>query len=153
MLELVDLMKVVWLAGLILFGIGEAATVGLTSIWFAAGSLAALIAALSGGPLWLQILLFLVVSLICLMLVRPLARKYLKPSYQPTNADRIIGTEAVVTQTIENLKGEGQVSVAGIPWSARSDDDSIIPAGSHVRILRIEGVKVFVEQMKEEVTC
>lgn len=153
MLELMDLMKVVWLAGLILFGIGEAATVGLTSIWFAAGSLAALIAALSGGPLWLQIVLFLVVSLICLLLVRPLARKYLKPSYQPTNADRIIGTEAVVIQTIDNLKGEGQVSVAGVPWSARSGDDSVIPAGSHVRVLRIEGVKVFVERMKEEVTC
>ena len=153
MLELMDLMKLVWLAGLILFGIGEAATVGLTSIWFAAGSAAGLIAALCGLSLWLQITVFLVVSLISLLLVRPLARRYLKPSYQPTNADRIIGTEAMVTQTIHNLKGEGQVSVAGITWSARSQDDSVIPAGSLVRILRIEGVKVFVERVKEEVVC
>lgn len=153
MLEFADMLKVLWLVGLILFGIGEAVTVGLTSIWFAVGSLAALIAALCGGNIWVQIGVFLVVSLICLLLMRPIAKRYLKPGYQPTNADRIIGQEAVVTRTIDNLKGEGQVSVAGTPWTARSGDDTVIPEGSLVRVLRIEGVKVFVEFVKEEVTC
>ena len=153
MLEFSDMIKLVWLAGLILFGVGEAVTVGLTCIWFAAGSLAALLVALLGGALWLQILLFLVVSLVCLALLRPLARKYLKPGYQPTNADRVIGREAVVTQTIDNLRGEGQVTVAGTAWTARSQTEEAIPVGSRVRVLRIEGVKVFVELIKEEVTC
>lgn len=148
-----EIIKIVWLAALVLFAVGEGVTVGLTSIWFAAGALAALIAALAGGPLWLQIVLFLAVSLACLLLVRPFARRYLKPDYQPTNADRVIGTEAVVTMTVDNLKGEGQVTVGGNVWTARSNDDTVIPVGAHVRVLRIEGVKVFVALLKEEVIC
>ena len=149
MLENMDLMKIVWLAALVLFGVGEAATVGLTSIWFAGGALAALAASLLGGSVWLQIGLFLTVSLMCLLLVRPMSQKYLKPNYQPTNADRIIGMEAVVTQTINDLKGEGQVTVAGAVWTARSGDGCVIPEGTRVRILRIEGVKAVVETGKE----
>lgn len=136
--------KLVWLALLILFGAGEAITVGLTSIWFAAGSLAALIVSLAGGPVWLQIVLFLVVTLLCLLAVRPIAHKFLKPSYQPTNADRVIGAEAVVTEEIDNLKGQGAVSVSGVVWTARSTTDQFIPAGTVVRVDRIEGVKLIV---------
>ena len=138
---------------LILFGIGEAVTVGLTSIWFAGGSLAALIVALLGGQLWLQVVVFLVISGLCLFAVRPLAQKYLKPSYQPTNADRIIGAEAVVTEEIHNLKAQGAVTVSGMVWSARSTSEDPIPVGTIVRVERIEGVKVFVSKMKEEVKC
>ena len=144
-----DLMKILWLAALILFGVAEAVTVGLTSVWFAVGAAAALIAALLEASVGVQAALFLVVSLICLLLVRPLSQKFLQPNYQATNVDRIIGAEGVVTQTIDNLKGEGQVSVAGAAWTARSGDGSVIPEGSRVRILRIEGVKVFVEIGKE----
>lgn len=145
--------KFVWLGLLILFGIGEALTVGLTFIWFAGGSLAALITALLGGQLWLQVIMFLVVSGLCLFAVRPLARKYLTPRYQPTNADRIIGAEAVVTEEINNLKAEGAVTVSGMAWSARSAREEILPIGTVVRVERIEGVKVFVSKIKEEVTC
>lgn len=144
---------IVWLILLLAFAALEGITVGLTSIWFAAGALAALIAALLHGPLWLQIALFLVVSILCLLAVRPLARKYVNTQAQPTNADRVIGAEARVTEDIDNIQGKGAVSVGGIIWTARSDSDEVIPAGSLVRVLRIEGVKVFVELIKEETTC
>ena len=147
--------KLIWLALLILFAAGEAVTVGLVSIWFAAGSLAALIAALLNGPLWLQIVLFIVVSALCLLAIRPLARKYVNGRVQPTNADRVIGAQATVTEDIDNLQGKGAVTIGGITWSARSEHDAPIPAGTLVRVLRIEGVKVYVEEaeMKEEVKC
>ena len=144
---------IVWLILLLAFAALEGITVGLTSIWFAAGALAALIAALLHGPLWLQIALFLAVSILCLLAVRPLARKYVNTQVQPTNADRVIGAEARVTEDIDNIQGKGAVSVGGIIWTARSDSDEVIPAGSLVRVLRIEGVKVFVELIKEETSC
>lgn len=142
--------KLIWLALLILFGVGEAITVGLTSIWFAGGALAALICTLLGGPLWLQIGLFIVISALCMLLVRPLAQKYFNSQVEPTNADRIIGQEAIVTEDIHNLQATGAVRIGGVVWSARSENDTRIPAGTLVRILRIEGVKVYVEEMKEE---
>lgn len=137
-------MSVFWLIALIVFGVLEAATVGLASIWFAAGALGALIVSGLGGVLWIQIVVFLVISFVTLLLARPLAQKYLIPKRQATNADRIVGTQAVVKKEIDNLKGQGLVSVAGVIWTARAEGDQIIPEGTTVRILRIEGVKVFV---------
>ena len=145
--------KLIWLALLILFGVGEAATVGLTSIWFAVGSFAALIAALLGGEVWLQVVLFLAVSGLSLAAARPLVKKFLTPLHQPTNADRVIGAEAVVTEEINNLLPRGAVSVSGLTWSARSTHDTVIPAGTVVRVDRIEGVKLYVFESKEEVSC
>jgi len=142
-------LKVAWLALLILFSIGEAITVGLTSVWFAVGALGALLCALVGGNIWLQIGVFLALSGLALALVRPLAKKFLTPGYSATNADRVIGQEAVVTQSIDNLKGQGQVNIAGQTWTARSQDDAVIPEGTLVRVLRIEGVKVFVIPKEE----
>lgn len=137
-------MPALWFVLLVVFAIVEAATVGLASIWFAAGALVAMIAAFFHAPLWLQIVLFLAVSFLTLLLARPLARKFLTPGYQPTNADRILGTEGVVTEAIDNLNGRGLVSVGGSVWTARAQDDRPIAAGTVVRVLRIEGVKVFV---------
>lgn len=142
-------LKVAWLALLILFSVGEAITVGLTSVWFAVGALGALLCALAGGNMWLQIGVFLALSGLTLALVRPLAKKFLTPGYSATNADRVIGQEAVVTQTIDNLRGQGQVNIAGQTWTARSQDDAVIPEGELVRVLRIEGVKVFVKPREE----
>lgn len=137
-------MSVIWLIALIFFCIVEGVTAGLASIWFAVGALGAMIAALAGASPLVQIVLFLALSFITLIIVRPLARKYLTPRNEATNADRVIGTEGIVTQTIDNIKGEGQVNVAGQIWTARSEGDSLIPAGTLVQVLRIEGVKVFV---------
>ena len=139
------IMQIMWLVLLIIFAVVEAVTVGLTSIWFAAGSLAALIAALLGGAVWIQLTLFLAVSLLCLGAVRPLARRHLNNRVEPTNADRVIGAEAQVTEDIDNIHGKGAVVIRGITWSARSQDGGPIAAGTMVRVLRIEGVKVFVE--------
>ncbi len=137
-------MPAVWFVLLVVFAIVEGATVGLASVWFAAGAFVAMLAAFFHAPIWLQVVLFLVVSFVTLLLVRPLARKYLVPHYQATNADRIIGEEAVVTESIDNLKGRGLVSVGGSVWTARAQDDQPIAAGTVVKVLRIEGVKVFV---------
>lgn len=139
----------IWLGLLILFAVGEAVSVGLTSIWFAAGALAALVCALANGPLWLQITLFIVVSVLCLLAVRPMAKKYLNGRVQPTNADRILGVEAQVTEAIDNIRGKGAVTIGGLTWSARSQNGEAIPTGALVKVLRIEGVKVFVEPVRE----
>ncbi len=142
-----SMQKIVWLVLLLIFAGSEAITVGLTSIWFAAGALAALAAALLGGPLWLQVALFLAVSILCLLAVRPLARRHLNSKVEATNADRAIGQEAQVTEDIDNIHGKGAVTIRGVAWTARSEDGSPIPAGAMVRVLRIEGVKVFVESI------
>ena len=145
--------KLIWFGLLILFGIGEAVTVGLSSIWFALGSLVALIVALLGGPLWLQITLFIVVSILCLLAIRPIAGKHLNNKVEPTNAERIIGKEARVIEPIDNLQATGAVRIDGMVWSARSENDAPISEGTLVRVLRIQGVKVYVEEVKEEVKC
>ena len=143
--DMESIQKIVWLVLLVAFAAAEAITVGLTSIWFAAGALAALVAALLGGPLWVQVTLFLLVSLLCLAAVRPLAKKHLNNKVEATNADRVIGAQAQVTEDIDNVHGKGAVVIRGITWSARSEDGGPISAGAMVRVLRIEGVKVFVE--------
>jgi membrane protein implicated in regulation of membrane protease activity len=148
-----QIVKIVWLALLVIFAAAEGISVGLTSIWFAAGALCALVVALLGGPLWLQIVVFIVVSALCLLAVRPLAKKFFTPGVQPTNADRIIGREALVTEDIDDLQGKGAVVIGGVTWTARSGTDQIIPSGTKVKVLRIEGVKVIVETVKEEVKC
>lgn len=138
-------MKIFWLAAFIVFAIGEAVTVGLVSVWFAVGALAALFAAALGAGLWLQIAVFLGVSALALALFKPLSSKLLKPKMSATNADRVIGSPALVTETINNAQAQGQVRVKGQIWSARSAQDVVIPAGTDVTVLRIEGVKVIVE--------
>ena len=142
-----SMQKIVWLVLLLLFAGGEAVSGGLTSIWFAAGALAALVAALLGGALWIQITLFLAVSILCMAAVRPLAKKHLNSKVEHTNADRVIGAEAQVTEDIDNIHGKGAVIIRGMTWSARSQDGAPIPTGTLVKVLRIEGVKVFVEQI------
>jgi len=137
-------MPIFWLIALVVFGLIEGATAGLASIWFAVGALGALVAALADAPFLVQIILFLALSFATLLIVRPLARKYLTPRKVATNADRVIGAEGIVTRAIDNVKGEGQVNIAGQFWTARAEYDCPIPADTLVRILRIEGVKVFV---------
>lgn len=147
-----SMMQIMWLVLLVVFAAGEAATVGLTSIWFAAGSLAALVAALLGGPLWVQLTLFLAVSLLCLAAARPLAKRYLNNKVEPTNADRVIGETAQVIEDVDNVHGKGAVVIRGMTWSARSQDGGPITTGTMVRVLRIEGVKVFVEPIAAPVS-
>ena len=137
-------MQTVWLVLLIVFAGVEGITAGLVSVWFCAGSLVALIATWLGAGLPVQIALFVIVSLVAMALVRPLARKWVQPKLVKTNADRILGQEAVVLEDIDNLRGTGQVKVGGSIWTARSAKDEVIPKGTLVRVERIEGVKAIV---------
>ena len=138
---------VFWLCAMIVLGIMEAATVGLVCIWFAGGALAALIAATLGAPIWLQIVVFLVVSAGLLALLRPFARKFINTKITPTNVDANIGKTAVVVEPIDNIRGTGRVMLGSVDWTARSADDSVIEKDALVRVLRIEGVKVCVERI------
>lgn len=139
-------MEIIWLALLIVFAITEGVTVALVSIWFMGGALAALIAALCGAELWVQVVLFFAVSILLLLCLRPLSKRLIKQKKVATNADSNIGKEAVVTERIDNLQGIGAVRISGVEWSARSADGSEIEKGAVVRVLRIEGVKVCVER-------
>ena len=142
-------MEIFWLIAGIFFLVVEAVTPALVSIWFALGAFAALIAAFFGAQLWIQILLFLVVSAVALIATRPLAKKYLDGKHVPTNADMVIGKEGVVTEEIDNLKAKGAVSCMGKEWTARSKDEKIIPAESKVTVTAIEGVKLIVSPAED----
>ena len=146
MLELIAAnMTVVWLALMVLLLIVEALTAPLVCIWFALGALAALISALFGAAIWLQVVWFLLVSLLTLWLTRPIAVKYLNSRRVATNADRVIGAEAVVTEDIDNIAAAGAVTVGGKVWTARSAGGDPIARDSIVVVKRIEGVKLIVE--------
>lgn len=138
-------MTQVWLIAVALFLLIEFATTALTTIWFAGGALIALICSLLGGPVWLQCALFVVGSAVLLFLTRPLAVRLLKKDAVRTNADSLIGKEAVVTERIDNLRSTGAVQVGGQVWTARSvNPEHIIEKDEIVMVRSIEGVKLIV---------
>ena len=139
-----DTAEIMWVALLILFLVAEGATAAVTTSWFAVGSVVALIAALLGADVWVQIVLFAVVSVACLMALRPVLRKYLDPKKVKTNVDALIGTQGLVLEKIDNISGQGRVKLGGMEWSARSENGENIEKDAVVTVVRIEGVKVFV---------
>ena len=141
-------MSYIWLGGIILFAIVEAATMGINFIWFSVGSLAAMIAALCHADIWLQLVVFVVVTAVTLYFTRPLVKKYIQGRHQPTNADRIIGQQAIVTEEIDNTLACGQIQINGQVWSAKSRDDETIAVGEMVEIMSITGVKAVVKPIK-----
>lgn len=138
-----------WLAAVVVFGIIEAATAGLVTIWFALGSVAALLLAVLDLSLWAQVIAFLLVSAVTLALTRPLVKRMTAGRIVPTNADRVLGEHAKVTETIDNENSTGAVYVDGKIWTARSEDGSVIPAGEQVTIEKMEGVRLFVKQSEK----
>lgn len=143
-----DFSAIFWLVLLILFIVMESVTTSLVSIWFAAGSLAALILAGLKVQFWVQITVFVAVSIVLLLATRPFAKKFLEPKITKTNFDRIIGEICLVEEEINNLNETGSVKIKGTTWTARSSEDKILPVGTTVEIIRIEGVKVFVSEKK-----
>ena len=138
-------MPAVWLVLMIILLVVEGVVPGLVSIWFALGSLAALLSAIVGAPVWLQVLWFLLISIVSLILTRPLAKKYVNSRITPTNADMLIGQECVVTEAIDNVMGLGAVTVGGKVWTARTENPDIKAAiGQTMTVVRIEGVKLIV---------
>ena len=134
----------VWLVLLILFVMMEASSVTLVSLWFAAGALVAVVAALLGASLVVQTVLFVLVSVVLLALLRPILKKYVNPQIQKTNVDALVGRECTVTEDIDNLAACGRVKVGGMSWSARSAAGEHIPAGTVVKIEAVQGVKLLV---------
>ena len=141
-----------WLAAMVIFILAEAATVTLVSIWFAAGALMAIVVALFGGGVGLQVTVFLAVAILLLASLRGMVRKHFTPRLQKTNIDSIIGTTGVVTTPVNNIAALGRVTISGMEWSARSTTGAPLPEGAKVIVDRIEGVKVFVSLAEEPVT-
>ena len=135
---------VVWLILMVVFLIVEACSVSLVSIWFTVGSLGALIAAMCGAKLWVQITVFLILSATLLACMRPFVKKFIKPKITATNVNSVIGSEGFVTEDIDNLSARGQVKLGGMFWSARSTSGDPISKDTKIKVDRIEGVKVFV---------
>lgn len=136
---------IVWLALTVLFAAVEISTVNMVSVWFVGGSLLALVVQLLGGAPWLQITVFFVSSAALLAGLRPFVKKYVTPKKTATNVDMVFGREAYVTETIDNLRGTGAVKLDGKVWSARSLQETTVPEGTLVKIVKLEGVKLYVE--------
>ena len=142
---------IVWLVLTVVLLIAEAATVTVISLWFAAGALAATAVALTGGDIWIQCLVFAVVSAAALTALRPLVRKHLTPKLTATNIDSVIGSVGIVTVPIDNIAATGQIKLNGMEWTARSSSGESVPRGTRVTVDRIEGVKTFVSPVKEKI--
>ena len=145
------MIPLIWVGVMVAFGVLEAITVGLTSIWFVVGGIGGLVVAMLNGPIWLQLVVFFAVSIGSMIVARPLVAKYINQTTIPTNADRVLGAVARVTEAIDNTVPVGAVYVDGKTWSARSESGEPIAAGTMVYVKRMEGVRLFVEEMKEEV--
>ena len=142
----------IWFALMVVFLIVEAACpLHLVSIWFAAGAFVAAITGLLHGQLWLQVVLFFVVSLAFLIALFPIIRKYVKGNNRKTNLDSVIDSQGYVIESIDNMNAVGRVKLGGMEWSARSSDGVNFPAGTLVKVDRIEGVKVFVTPVEVRV--
>ena len=133
-----------WFVLLVAFLLVEAGTVTLVSLWFAAGALAAMIVSFLSGPVWLQFVLFAVVSALLLWMLRPIIRKHFKPRVTATNVDAMIGKIGLTIVPVNNVMAQGKLMVNGMEWSARSTSGEEIPENVQVRIDRVEGVKLYV---------
>lgn len=141
-------MAFAWLILLLVFLAVESGTVTLVSIWFAAGALTAMIVSLCGAWVWLQVVLFFGVSVVALLLLRPLFKKYIKPKLVKTNVDSVLDMQGLVTEDIDNIIPTGQVKLGAMVWTARSTSGEKICAGTLVKADRVEGVKVFVSPVE-----
>ena len=142
-------MTPVWLIIFAILIVIELATMGLTTIWFAGGAIIAAICALIGGPVWLQVVLFILVSVVLLFFTRPIAVKYFNKNRFRSNVESMIGKQGIVIGEIDNLQGIGQVRVGSMEWSARSLNGNVIKPGSVVVVENVEGVKLIVREQEE----
>lgn len=139
----------IWIALLAIFIIIEATTAQLLTIWFAVGAFASLLTSFVTDNVAIQIGVFVIVSAIVLAVTRPIVKKITKKNVQPTNADMYIGQEGIITETVSNIDAKGLVKVKGSVWTARSADErKSIPEGARVKVLKIEGVKLIVEEIE-----
>ncbi len=146
-----NMMLIIWAAAIIAFGVLEAVTAQLVSIWFVIGAIGAFVAALFDASITVQVIIFIAVTIVALIVTRPLVKKFVHPKKQATNADRVLNQKGIVVEEINNIKATGQVKVDGKVWSARSTDNSIIDVNEEIIIKEISGVKLIVERTKVSV--
>ncbi|OHW63218.1 hypothetical protein EUAN_00820 [Andreesenia angusta] len=139
-----------WIIVAVVCGIVEAVSLGITSIWFVIGAIVALVLASFEVPFIVQIVVFLVVSIVLLIYTRPIATKYLKLGKEKTNVDAIAGQNGIVIEKIDNMLGKGQVKIGGQIWSAKSENGEDIPRDTEVMVLDVRGVRVVVKRVEEE---
>ena len=137
--------SICWLAVFVLLIVIELATMGLTTIWFAGGAVAGFIASMLGANVVIQAVVFFVVSIVLLIFTRPFAVRYINSNKTKTNIDGLIGQEALVLEEINNIRETGCARLEGKEWTARSVDDTVIPADTVVIVERIEGGKLIVK--------
>ena len=143
--------EIFWLVAFGALLLIELLTLGLTTVWFAVGALAAFLLAVINVPLPLQIVAFIGVSVLMLVFARPMMTKYLNSKTTKTNAESLVGNKARVLIPVNNLKSEGQVMVNGMEWTARSTKDEVpFPKDEMVKIVGISGVKQIIEKLNEE---
>lgn len=143
--------SICWLVLLVLLVLVELATMGLSTIWFAGGSVVAFIASILNANFIVQVILFLSVSILLLVFTRPFAAKYINRNKTKTNVESLVGKKAVVTRDIDNLHAEGEVKFQGLEWTARSlNENEKIPVGTIVDIIKVSGVKLIVQSEREE---
>ena len=140
----------IWLLGLVVFVVLEAVTYQIVSIWFALGAVGALIAKAAGADFTVQIIVFIAVSGICLLCLRPISKKLIKNKTEATNVDSLIGADAIVTADINNLLGTGEGKINGMTWTMRSADGSEIGECETVTVEKVEGVKLIVKRKDDK---
>lgn len=145
---MIEYLPYIWLAIIIFMAVCEIATAQLVSLWFVIGGIAALITSLFVDDFLIQIIVFIIVTVVSLLLTRPFIKKIKKIDVVPTNVDRFIGKKGKVVAEINNELGIGQVNIEGNIWSARSSDSEVINEGEEVTIEKIEGVKLIVNKSK-----
>ena len=141
-----EISTILWLIVVAVMLIVEIFTMGLTTIWFSLGAVVAAIASNMGASMWMQIILFAVVSVVVMLLVRPFAMKVMNKEKAKTNLDEMIGELAVVIETIDNQKEQGLVKFRGVEWMARSTDNSVIEKEQVVVVDSVSGVKLMVKK-------
>jgi membrane protein implicated in regulation of membrane protease activity len=137
----------IWGALFVILILVESATAQLVSIWFAAGSLAAMLVSVFTDSLWIQLLVFIGVSFLLLLATRPFIQK-LRLRHDATNADSAVGQEGITIVQINNLMEEGRIKLQGLSWNARSENNEVIPVGAKVKVVRIEGVTAYVTPLE-----
>ena len=130
-----------WLIAIVVFIVAEATTVALVSVWFIGGAVCALVAAILGAGLGVQLAVFLVVSAALLAFACPAARK----KWERMNADRLVGETAMVAEPIDACADTGAVKINGVLWTAKCTTGERVEAGRHVTIERVEGAKLYVK--------
>ncbi len=138
-----DTLLIIWIAILIATLVTEAVSAGMTSIWFSCGAAVAIVVSLLNGPIWLQVIVFFAVSMICLLLFRPLANRYIMPKKTATNYEEAIGKKVKVVERVDNIGETGKVLYNGIEWTARMINDEVfLDKDECGYVMRVEGVKL-----------